>query len=57
MSCNHCRENVENSVRSAEGVKGVNVDLATGRVDIEGEAPDIAKIKEGIKGIGYQIID
>jgi uncharacterized membrane protein YraQ (UPF0718 family)/copper chaperone CopZ len=57
MSCNHCRENVENSVRSADGVKGVNVDLATGRVDIEGEAPDIAKIKEGIKGIGYPIID
>ena len=56
MTCNHCRENVENSVRSSSGVSEVTVDLATGRVDFTGESADVEKIKAGIESIGYKII-
>jgi uncharacterized membrane protein YraQ (UPF0718 family)/copper chaperone CopZ len=49
-------ENVENSIRSAQGVKDVNVDLTTGKVKITGNSFDISKIKSDIESIGYKII-
>jgi uncharacterized membrane protein YraQ (UPF0718 family)/copper chaperone CopZ len=55
MTCNHCRENVENSIKSVEGVEEVAVDLTTGKVNIKGKRFDLTKIKSGIKEIGYKI--
>jgi len=56
MTCNHCKANVENSVKSATGVEDVTVDLISGQVDIKGKTFDLEKIKSGIKDIGYKII-
>jgi copper chaperone CopZ len=56
MTCNHCKANVENSIKSVEGVEDVTVDLTTGQVDIKGNLLDMDKIKAGIKSIGYKII-
>jgi copper chaperone CopZ len=56
MTCNHCKANVENSIKSVPGVKDVNVDLTTGKVKITGNSFDLEKIKYGIKSIGYKII-
>jgi uncharacterized membrane protein YraQ (UPF0718 family)/copper chaperone CopZ len=56
MTGNHCKANVENSIRSAQGVKDVNVDLTTGKVKITGNSFDISKIKSDIESIGYKII-
>ena len=57
MTCNHCKENVENSIKSAPGVKDVSVDLTSGKVNITGNSFDMAKIKSGIESIGYKIIN
>ena len=57
MTCNHCKENVENSIKSAQGVKDVSVDLTSGKVNIRGNSFDMAKIKSGIENLGYKIID
>jgi len=57
MTCNHCKANVENSVKEAQGVEEVNVDLITGKVIITGDNIDIDKIKSGIESIGYKIIN
>jgi uncharacterized membrane protein YraQ (UPF0718 family)/copper chaperone CopZ len=56
MTCNHCKANVENSIKSSQGVKDVSVDLITGKVNITGNSFDLAKIKSGIESIGYKII-
>lgn len=56
MTCNHCKANVENSVRSVTGVEDVTVDLISGQVDIKGKTIDLEKIKSGIKDIGYKIV-
>ena len=56
MTCNHCKANVDNSIKSAEVVKDVSVDLTTGKVKITGNYFDLAKIKSGIESIGYKII-
>lgn len=55
MTCNHCKANVENIVKSAPGVEDVVVDLVTGKVDIKGRSFDLGKVKSGIAGIGYTI--
>lgn len=55
MTCNHCKENVENSIKSVKGVEEVTVDLTTGKVNIKGKSLDMQKIRTGIKGIGYKI--
>jgi uncharacterized membrane protein YraQ (UPF0718 family)/copper chaperone CopZ len=56
MTCNHCKENVENSVRLVQGVDDVTVDLTTGQVDIKGTSFDLEMIKSGIMNIGYKIL-
>jgi len=57
MTCNHCKQNVENSVKSAQGVEDVNVDITTGKVKITGNSFDLEKIKSDIESIGYKIIN
>lgn len=57
MTCNHCKANVENSIKSVEGVEDVTVDLITGQVDIKGKSFDLDKVKSGIKSIGYKILN
>jgi len=54
MSCNHCKQNVENSIKSVNGVDDVIVDLATGKVSISGKDVDLIKVKTGIESIGYK---
>lgn len=53
MMCNHCRTNVEKSLRALDGVKDVEVDLASGSAIIEGDVTDEAVIK-AIEELGYQ---
>ncbi len=53
MSCNHCKQNVENSIKSVNGVDDVSVDLATGKVSISGKEVDLTKVRTGIESIGY----
>ena len=53
MMCNHCRANVEKTLKNLEGVEEVTVDLAAGIATVKGEVSDEAIIK-AIDGIGYQ---
>jgi uncharacterized protein len=56
MTCNHCKANVENSIKSSSGVEDATVDLTSGKVIIKGNSFDLDKIKSGIESIGYKII-
>jgi len=56
MSCNHCKMAVEKAVLNVEGVTEVSVDLASKRVEIQGEA-DQRLVKTAIEAAGYQVID
>jgi uncharacterized membrane protein YraQ (UPF0718 family)/copper chaperone CopZ len=57
MTCNHCKANVENSIKSAEGVEEVSVDLTSGKVNIRGKSVDLEKIRTGIENIGYVVLE
>lgn len=54
MTCNHCKENVENAIKSVNGVDDVQIDLSSGRVSISGDYIDLDQIKSGVENIGYE---
>ncbi|MFO7655896.1 MAG: cation transporter [Bacteroidales bacterium] len=53
MTCNHCKMNVENSIRSVAGITGSEADLTTGVVTVYGDKIDLAKIKDAVESAGY----
>ncbi|MER7129391.1 heavy-metal-associated domain-containing protein [Streptosporangium saharense] len=55
MTCGHCVSSVKEEVGEVPGVTGVEVDLATGRVDVSGDTLDDAAIRAAIKEAGYQV--
>ena len=52
MMCNHCRANVEKTLRQLEGVTSAEVDLASGVATVEGPVSDGEVIK-AVTDIGY----
>ena len=55
MTCSHCKESVENAVKSCSGVQSVSVDLLTGLVQVGGSGFDDRAIQDKIKSIGFEL--
>ncbi|MFD0891226.1 heavy-metal-associated domain-containing protein, partial [Streptosporangium algeriense] len=49
MTCGHCVSSVKEEVGEVPGVTGVEVDLASGRVDVSGEGLDDAAVLAAIE--------
>src|SRR4030067_165185 len=56
MTCASCMAHVEEALKEVPGVKGVAVNLATGkaRVEYEPSITPLSEIKTAIKDIGYE---
>lgn len=54
MGCRPCATKVTRAVEQVEGVTGIAVDLAAGRLTVAGNATDAA-IHTAVTGAGYQI--
>ena len=54
MTCNHCKNSVENNLKSIYGIEQVNVNLANSRAAIKGENIDLKKIESCINSLGYK---
>ena len=56
MTCGHCVSSVREEIGSTPGVTAVDVDLASGRVDIDSETPiEQAAIAQAVDEAGYQL--
>ncbi len=55
MTCNHCRQNVENAATSVEGVESAVADLASGNLSVTGKNIDTDKIRSNIRSVGYEV--
>jgi copper chaperone len=56
MTCGHCAASVREEVGSIPGVSAVDVDLASGEVTVDSEAPvEAAAIKNAVEEAGYQL--
>jgi copper chaperone len=54
MTCNSCANKVTTAVRGVDGVIDIDVDVATGTLDVTGTADDRA-IRAAVANAGYQI--
>jgi copper ion binding protein len=54
MSCGHCEAAVKEEVSALEGVKSVDVDLATKLVVVRGDGLDATTIRAAIDEAGYE---
>ena len=56
MSCGHCVAAVTNEVTKIDGVTGVEVELASGSVEISSSDPiDLATVAAAIEQAGYEV--
>ncbi|MEH0843367.1 copper ion binding protein [Micromonospora sp. CPCC 205711] len=58
MTCGHCVNSVSTEVGAIEGVKDVQVDLATGRVTVSSESPlDTDSVRAAVDEAGYDLVE
>jgi len=55
MSCGHCEMAVKNALKEVDGVQDVNVDLSTGKVEVEGENLQDNLLMEAVDEAGYSV--
>jgi copper ion binding protein len=55
MTCQHCVDAVSREVGAVPGVTGVEVDLATGRVEVSGEGFTDEAVAAAVDEAGYEL--
>jgi copper chaperone len=56
MTCGHCAQSVTNELSKVPGVKDVQVDLASGNVEVSSASPvDPAAIAAAVDEAGYEV--
>ncbi|SDT00647.1 Copper chaperone CopZ [Nocardioides scoriae] len=55
MTCGHCAQAVTTEVSGITGVTGVQVDVETGKVTVEGEGFTDAQVAEAVDEAGYAL--
>ncbi|MEC0301912.1 copper chaperone CopZ [Terribacillus saccharophilus] len=58
MTCGHCEKAVKGALGELEGIQGVEVDLASGKVDVVYDDSLVTKneMKEAIEEQGYDVV-
>lgn len=57
MTCEHCVQSVTEEVSEVAGVRGVEVDLASGRVTVSSDQPvDDAAVRAAVAEAGYEVV-
>jgi copper chaperone len=57
MTCGHCVASVTEEVGAVDGVTGVHVDLASGRVTVTSSRPlPVAEVQAAVDEAGYQLV-
>jgi copper ion binding protein len=55
MSCEHCVRSVTEEVGEVAGVRSVDVDLASGRMVVDGDGVDAAAVRAAVDEAGYEV--
>ncbi|TNH30024.1 heavy-metal-associated domain-containing protein [Micromonospora orduensis] len=58
MTCGHCVSAVSAEVGALDGVRDVQVDLASGQVTVSSDQPlDVASVRAAVDEAGYELVD
>lgn len=56
MTCGHCVSSVTEELTKIDGVRAVDIDLATGAVTVTSDSPvDEGQVREAVDEAGYEI--
>ena len=55
MTCEHCVLSVREEVSEVPGVTGVDVDLASGRLHVDGSDVSEDAVREAVEAAGYEV--
>jgi copper chaperone CopZ len=55
MSCGHCVASVREELAEVSGVTAVDVDLASGRMEVAGEGFTDEMVRAAVEEAGYQV--
>ena len=56
MTCGHCAASVREEVGTIDGVRGIDVDVPTGRVTVSSDAPlDVERVRAAVEEAGYKL--
>jgi len=55
MTCNHCVSSVREEVSEVAGVERVDVDLASGRLEVAGEGFSDEAVAAAVAEAGYEV--
>lgn len=55
MSCDHCRSSVLEEVQNIHGVHSVELDLTSGRLEIEGTRVSGEQVRSAVELAGYEL--
>jgi copper chaperone len=55
MTCGHCAQAISTEVETIEGVRTVSVDVATGRLTVEGEGFTDEQVAAAVDEAGYSV--
>ncbi len=56
MTCAHCVAAVTEEVEQVAGVSAVEVELASGRLAVQGDSVDDAAIRAAVDEAGYEVV-
>ncbi len=56
MTCAHCVAAVTEEVEQVAGVEAVEVELASGRLAVQGDSVDDAAIRAAVDEAGYEVV-
>ena len=56
MTCGHCQRAVSDAVAGVPGVDTVTVDLASGRVTVNGQSYRDDQIRAAVQDAGYSLV-
>ncbi|MCW3480396.1 heavy-metal-associated domain-containing protein [Neisseriaceae bacterium JH1-16] len=56
MTCGGCVASVKKALSAVSGVQAVEVDLASGRVEVEGEALDKQALDAAVEAAGFDVV-
>ena len=55
MTCSHCVLSVREEVAEVAGVRAVDIDLASGRLTVTGNAIDVEAVRVAVAEAGYEV--
>ena len=57
MTCGHCASSVTEEISRLDGVHGVDVDVATGKVTVTSDRPLAGdEVRDAVSEAGYQLV-